>query len=125
MKIFNWILAGLFALFAAVQWNDADVWTWMSFYVVITVISAMAAMGQYRLWAILVALTAGVIWMGTLLPDFIHWVQMGMPTIVEEMKATAPHIELTREFLGLGIANAALVWHYFSARKQARAEAGS
>ncbi|MEM6879545.1 MAG: transmembrane 220 family protein, partial [Bacteroidota bacterium] len=44
-----------------------------------------------------------VIWGLIRVPDLVDWIRQGAPSIVEEMKAEAPHIELTREFLGIGI----------------------
>jgi hypothetical protein len=43
---------------------------------------------------------------------------MGMPSIVEHMKAEAPHIEYTREFLGLILAGSTLAFYYFQGRRQ-------
>lgn len=118
MKTFNLILAVLFALFAIVQLNDTDPWLWVILYMYVAAVSAMAAFGIYRMWAIIVGMIICVVWMGSLVPDFIHWVEMGMPTITGQMKATEPHIELTREFLGLFLAGAALVFHFFRGRKE-------
>jgi hypothetical protein len=116
MKFFNILLALLFALFAIVQLNDPDPWAWTAMYGLVAVVSALAAFGIYRLWVIVAGMVICVVWMATLLPDFIHWIQMGAPNIAAEMKATEPYIELTREFLGLFIAGAALAWHFFRAR---------
>lgn len=116
MKIFNVILAVLFVLFAVVQLNDPDPWAWVVLYGLVALISGLAAFGIYRLWAIVAGMVICVVWMATLLPDFIAWIQMGTPNIAGKMKATEPHIELTREFLGLFIAGVALVWHFFRAR---------
>jgi len=82
----------------------------------------MAAFGIYRMWAIIVGMLICVVWMGTLVPEFINWIEMGMPTITGQMKATEPQIELTREFLGLFLAGTALVFHFFRGRKESRVE---
>lgn len=118
MKVSNLILAALFALFAIVQLNDSDPWLWFTLYMYVAAVSAMAAFGIYRMWAIILGMIICVVWMGTLIPDFINWIRMGMPTIAGQMKATEPHIELTREFLGLFLAGAALVYHFFRGRKE-------
>ena len=57
--------------------------------------------------------------MGMLLPDFIDWIQNGAESITQSMKAEKPHIELTREFLGLLICALALGFHYRKAPKDA------
>ncbi len=53
-----------------------------------------------------------------LLPDFIHWIEIGSPNIASEMKTEEPHIELVREFLGYVICIAVLVFYYFQSRKE-------
>ena len=50
-------------------------------------------------------------------PYILAWVQQGMPSIVDEMKASTPYIEYTREFLGLLICLMAVGYHYFFSRR--------
>lgn len=123
MKILNIILTIIFVLFAIVQYNDPDPWAWIALYLFIAVVSGFAIVGRYNRYAILGGLVVCLIWMASLIPDFINWVKMGMPTITGSMKAEAPHIELTREFLGLVVCIAALTFQYFRFRKSVR-EAG-
>ncbi len=118
MKILNIILATLFLLFAVVQYNDPDPWGWMGLYALVAGVSAFAALGRYNRWVILAGLAICVVWLGFLIPEFIHWIQMGMPNIAGSMKAEAPHIEYTREFLGLFLCIIVLGFHYFKARKK-------
>lgn len=54
---------------------------------------------------------------GILIPDFISWIQDGMPSITESMKAEKKHIELTREFLGLLLILGVLIFHFVQGRK--------
>ncbi|MEM9820050.1 MAG: transmembrane 220 family protein [Bacteroidota bacterium] len=117
MKITNVILSILFFLFAIVQYNDPDPWFWIVLYGMVGMISAMAVFGQYRQILILLGIACCVLGMLFLLPDFIDWLQNGAPSITESMKAEAPHIELTREFLGFVVALLALLWHYRNFRK--------
>lgn len=104
------VVSILFLLFAYVQLNDPDPWLWVILYVLTSGIWA---------WSIFKPIPKSVVWAGlamitiatiSLLPDFINWVKMGMPTITGSMKAEAPHIELTREFLGLLICGIAWGW---------------
>lgn len=118
MKILNIILATLFLLFAVVQYNDPDPWGWMGLYALVAGVSAFAALGIYNRWVILAGLAICVVWLGFLIPEFIHWIQMGMPNIAGSMKAEEPHIEYTREFLGLFLCIIVLGFHYFKARKK-------
>ncbi len=117
MKITNFILAGLFVLFALVQINDVDPWLWVAFYLVVAVFCFFGALRRYYHIPLLIALFGTGFWLGMLLPDFISWIREGMPTIVGSMKAESPYIELVREFLGLLIALAALAFQYYQLRR--------
>ncbi len=109
MRIYYIVTSLLFLVFAFVQLNDADPWLWVSWYVFLALLSAFAAWGRfYRLW-IIAGLVLCVLGILRLSPDFMQWVQDGMPTIVASMKAENPYIELVREFLGLLISGAALL----------------
>jgi hypothetical protein len=117
MKIANLILAVLFALFAAVQYNDPDPLHWMALYLFVAGVCGFAAFGKsnkYVLWA---GIAVCAVWLAFTLHDFIDWVKMGEPSIVSEMKATEPHIELTREFLGVAVCLIALIWQVWRRKK--------
>ena len=99
----KWILAGMFTLFAIVQWNDPDPLVWMSLYegiAVLLVVSIFKPISSWIYWTLFIVV---FIWIISLLPEFIEWVRMGMPSITASMKAEEPFIEYTREFLGLFI----------------------
>lgn len=117
MKIVKIVLSVLFVLFAVVQLNDPDPWAWVALYTYVALLFGLAAAGRDRRYATIGGLAIIVIWMATLLPDFINWVNLGMPTITGSMKAESPHVELTREFLGLLIAGIAVGWLFISGRK--------
>ncbi len=101
MRRFFAVTALLFLLFAIVQYNDPDPWAWIAMYLAVALSSGLTAAGRYNKWLAWGTLAAALVWMAFLIPDFIHWLKMGAPSIVGSMKAEAPHIELTREFLGL------------------------
>lgn len=111
MRYFNLFLAFLFILFAVVQYNDPDPWVWIVLYSFVGVVSLFAAFGRYHRYVIIGGLAVCLIWAVTLIPDFINWIKMGAPTITGSMKTEEPHIELTREFLGLLICGLALGYH--------------
>ncbi|MCB0568841.1 MAG: transmembrane 220 family protein [Phaeodactylibacter sp.] len=117
MKIFNLFLALLFALFAAVQYNDPDPWRWIIMYGFVAVVSGFAAFGRYHPYLLYIGLGITAIWMASLLPDFIDWVKIGMPTITGSMKAESPHVEMTREFLGLLLCGAVIGWQWRRSRR--------
>lgn len=117
MRIVAILLAVLFALFAAVQLNDPDPLLWCAAYAAVAVLWALAAVGRYfRPFTAVLALVLTA-WLFTLLPDFVDWLLMGTPSIVGSMKAEEPHIELVREFGGLMVAIAALLYLLRVARK--------
>lgn len=112
MKILNWFLVAVFALFAIVQYNDPDPLLWMLLYGGVAALYAAAALGYRQArWfrpTAWVLLAAAVLWAASLAPGFIHWFQSGAPSIVGSMKAETPYVELTREFLGLMLAAVAV-----------------
>ena len=118
MKIAHYLLAGLFLLFAVVQYKDPDPWLWIGIYVVV---AALSVAGWYArtFWAVGVVLTGLLIYAAFYVPDLLSWINGGMPSIASEMKTDQPHIELVREFFGLLISIAALgflFWHQWRKR---------
>lgn len=111
-KTLHIIVTVLFVLFAIVQYNDPDGWKWVILYLFVAGIVGFGIMSKRDKTVTLAAIGLCGIWFLTLIPAFISWVSMGMPTIVDSMKVEAPHIELTREFLGLAICLGALWWQY-------------
>lgn len=116
MKVVLWIVALLFVLFAAVQYNDPDPVQWMLLYGGVAVFYGMAALGRAYRPAIWLWLAVALLWAAAYVPDFWNWLKMGAPSIVETMKAETPYVELTREFLGLLIAAAGCGWLLFRSR---------
>lgn len=118
MKIFNYILAALFVTFAVVQYNDPDPWKWIMLYLFVAGISLMAALDKYNKWVILLGLAIFAVEAFRLYPEFQIWVSDGMPSIVDSMKAESPYIEFVREFLGLILCFAVMIFHYVQFRKR-------
>jgi hypothetical protein len=104
----RYLVAALFGLFAYFQLNDPDPWGWVALYGSVAILYLWSAHRQLPRLVKQGGVLLILIWAVSLLPDFINWVQMGMPTITGSMKAEAPHIELTREFLGLVICGLAI-----------------
>jgi hypothetical protein len=91
----------LFLLFAYFQWNDPDSLKWILYYLFIAGMSFATAFEVNKKLYLYLMIAISAFWMITLLPGAIDWIQDGMPSIVESMKASSPYIELVREFLGL------------------------
>jgi len=118
MRLVNIILALLFTLFAIVQYNDPDPWLWIGIYSFIAIISGLAAVKIFPTWLIRIGLAGCVIGLGILLPDFIDWMNAGAESITETMKTEKPHIELTREFLGLLLCTLVMGWHLWQGEQK-------
>ncbi|MCB0521686.1 MAG: transmembrane 220 family protein [Saprospiraceae bacterium] len=118
-KIINLALAAIFILVAAVQYNDPDPIHWMVLYFFVAGVCGFAAYGHYRQYVLWAGIAVCIIWMGTLLPQMVEWVKMGTPNIAGEMKATTPYIEFAREFFGVGICLAVLLWQLWRMQRRA------
>ena len=123
MKIVSLILALLFFVSAAVQFNDPDPLFWICLYGVTGMIAVFAAFEKYNPWVILLAMAVCAFEGFRLFPGFWSWLNDGMPSITGAMQAESPYIEMVREFLGLLIALAALTFFYVRARKHMMANA--
>ena len=112
-KIFHGFLIVLFIVFAGVQINDPDPWGWVVIYLGVSLAIILYMMGKDHLIVPLAGGVISLVGMILLIPDFISWLQEGAPTITGSMKATEPHIELTREFLGFIIAAIAYFSYFY------------
>lgn len=113
MKYVHLVIALLFLLFAFWQLNDEDWPIWVAMYGTVALVAGWTAFTTPPRWLVYAGLAASLIWMFTLLPDLIVWIQEGMPTIAGQMKAESPHIELTREFFGLMISSLTLGYYAY------------
>lgn len=101
MKNGHLVVAGLFSLFAFFQLNDPDPWRWMALYILVAAVALLAFSGFAYRWLAIVGLLLALVWGTSLLPAFHYWIDMGMPSLVGQMKADAPLVEEIREFFGL------------------------
>ena len=118
MKITKIVLAVLFLIFAVVQYNDPDPWLWIAIYGIVAVAFIANLSGWYNKTILLVLILAGIAYSFTYLGGVIDYIGMGQPgAIVETMKAEKPYIEETREFFGLWMAIAALIFLFRQGRR--------
>lgn len=110
-KIIPTILSVLFFLFAYVQLNDIDGWKWVVGYALPAILFGLLVFDirSVKVARVLVISYSCIALL--YLPDFCGWLMDGLPSIVETMKADKPYVEFVREFLGLGIVIAALVYY--------------
>jgi hypothetical protein len=119
-RLINILCALVFAAFAFVNLNDTDAIIWVAAYGAVMLLFALAVFGRADRRVSGWLCIALAVWMLTMLPGMLDWLEADMPSIVEEMKATNPYIEEVREFLGLAIAVLALIFLTFSTPKEAR-----
>ncbi|WP_139959757.1 transmembrane 220 family protein [Flavicella sediminum] len=110
-RITNLILGALFALFALVQLNDPDPIQWVLLYGVVAVISFVANYTTIPKLLIWILFIAYLIYAGTYLSYFLDWLDIDKKTeLFGKMVYEKPYLEGTREFLGLLIAAAGLLY---------------
>ena len=112
----KYFFALLFLLFALVQYNDPDGWLWALAYLNIAVVVVLPPWAYKKAYVMLCLGLYGL-WTLSFMPDFWHWIQLGSPSITGTMKAENPEIELVREFLGLVIGDAVLVYVWLTLKK--------
>jgi hypothetical protein len=119
-KLVFLLLTLVFVLFAYWNLNDPDPVRWVAAYASTAILFAFAAFGKADRRIVGPLAVAYFVWMCTMIPGVIDWLNLGMPSITDEMHARAPHIEVVREFLGLLIAVMALLVLLFATPRDAR-----
>ncbi len=116
MRYLNILLAVLFVLFAALQWNDPDPWVWVPLYLFAAIICVEAVRGNYHP---ILCITGMIMYLGYAALLFfenngvLSWArEHDAESLVQTMKATKPWIEATREFGGLLICFVAVLLNY-------------
>lgn len=104
------IIGILFLVFAAVQMNDPDPWLWIIAYSIVGLIAIVSSFKVLPKPIYLILIIIFAVSSAYYVPLMMEWVRDGMPSIVGEMKATTPHIEWMREFLGLILCLGSMVW---------------
>ena len=106
-RVIDLLLAAVLVGCAAVQYNDPDPLLWIALYGAGALLLVLAAAGWRRRWAVLVVLAAYAAVGATLLPGFADWLLHHPGSdLIAPMAADRPHIEESREFVGLLIAAA-------------------
>ena len=121
MDIFLIVLNVLFTIaflgFAYVNLNDGDSWLWVPIYMAAATCCGLAIFHRFYpsiylfLCGFYLSYAAILFFAKDGVRDWI--VKYNKPSIVEEMQATKPYIEKTREFFGLLIITGALLINYF------------
>lgn len=121
MTIFNLFFCVLFVVFAGLQYNDPDPYLWIPIYLYVAVLCWFAFKGKfypklYLFGAAVFAIYAAYLFFSK--DGMLDWMrEHEAEDIAEEMKATKPWIEATREVLGLLILVVVLLVNYFYSKK--------
>jgi hypothetical protein len=112
MKILSCVFALMFLLFALVQINDPDPLLWVAIYGAMVAVSVMAFFNKYSK-AFMIALAIGYcIYAALLFRSAITWLKSDDRSLLFDdiAKMRYPYVEETREFLGLVICMAVLIF---------------
>jgi len=108
--IIKLIIGILFLVFAGVQYNDPDPWLWILAYSSIGILTIYSAFRTTPTLVLNILIVVFILLSAFYIPRMMEWIGDGMPSIVGEMKASTPHIEWMREFLGLLLSTITLIW---------------
>ena len=120
MKILKIFFAVVFLLFALVQINDPDPLLWILVYGAMMVVSIMAVYNRYPT-GIMIIMAAGYLIMTVLYFDgFATWLTTPNRTLLFDdlAKMQYPYIEEAREFLGLLICIAVLIFYFALSKRR-------
>ncbi|MEI9921377.1 MAG: transmembrane 220 family protein [Bacteroidota bacterium] len=119
MKILKIFFAVLFLLFALVQINDPDPLLWIVVYGSMMVVSVMSIYNRYPL-QIMVVMASGFLIMTIIYFDgFKTWFDSADRSLLFDdlAKMQFPYIEEAREFLGLLICIAVLIFYFYLSQR--------
>lgn len=116
MKYVYLALGLLLALAMIAQLNDVDPWPWIILYGGCGIVCAAAAFNIYNPWVPVVGIAVIIVALVTQWSTFTLWMDEGMPSIGDEMKATHSYIEEVREFLGLSVCGLILIFIFLQKR---------
>lgn len=118
MKILNAVIAVIFALFAAVQYNDPDGMTWVLIYGFIAVLAGFVVFNKVypdlSLGALIMCGGICLLHLPGAIEFFTNDNGIGF---AEGMSNDYPYIEKMREFFGLAIATLSLYGVYYSSKR--------
>jgi hypothetical protein len=121
MRLANFILAAVFALFAIVQYNDPDPLRWILLYGFIALVSLLAGFRRYYPIVLTLGVIVCVVWALSLFPSVRElFIENNPSDLVESMQAKKPYIEGSRESFGLLLSAAVLIFQMWSYRRLKR-----
>ena len=100
-KILNWFWILLLLVFTYLQFNDPDPLKWVFLYSFLALLIFLHTIGLRIRIGFLIYTAIMIILILINIPSCLEWIQAGMPSLTQEMKATDPTIESMREIGGL------------------------
>jgi len=121
MRIVNFILAVMFLAFAFLQINDPDPLVWILIYGIMAVTCVLAAFNFYSRRFLIALAVVYVLYSFVSLPGVLEWFGTDNKAALFDdiAKMEHPYIEESREFLGLMICIAVLVFYIFRSPRKA------
>ena len=117
VKWINWILFLLFTTFAYVQLNDPDPYVWVLIYGLVAILFGLSNFLRVPGWVLQIMIVGILIFAMFHLGYFYDWlISDEKSELFGEMVYKKPHVEGTREFLGLLIAALAILFLYRKSR---------
>lgn len=122
MRIFNFGIAILFLVFAFLQINDPDPFIWILIYGSVSVLAVMAMFSYYPRKVIIILLVLYAAYSVVYFPGMEEWLSREDKTEIFDNLAKMQYafIEESREFLGLWICNAVLIFYLIRSRSVRR-----
>jgi hypothetical protein len=100
IRVLNGIMAVLFVVSAALQWNDPDPLEWAAMYLAAATACGLFALGRREAPYVALAVCAvAVVWAATLLPSVVG--RVAPSEMFESMQAKDGMVEVARESGGL------------------------
>jgi hypothetical protein len=120
MKILHGFLAFMFVIFAALQLNDPDPYLWIPIYGAMVAICVLAFLGKYYQKVMMFLIVIYALFCVYYFPGVHEWLQQEDKAQLFDniAKMEHPFIEESREFLGLLINIAVLVFYLVISRKK-------
>lgn len=117
MKAVDGLLAMLFFLAAAVQYNDPDSLAWIVLYGAAAVLAGLAFFGKHHLPLAVGVGAASLMALVLTASGFVDFLTQDDYGLTAEMADDAPFVEQAREFLGALLVLAASVFYVWRARR--------
>lgn len=110
-RLLNVFLSIIFVVFALVQLNDPDPWVWFTIYFLVAAGLIASIFIRLPAWTLYLAVAGLLLFAGSHASYFLQWLSSdNLSELFGEMPADKHYLEGTREFLGLLIALAAILY---------------